>query len=207
MQTTMTTHDSDVIAARERARAAGLPPRAGGLRARQRLPSLRRRRAAATSTSSRASASRRSATRTRASPPRSRRRRDSCSTRRTCSSIRCRGRSRRGSPTLSGLPRAFFCNSGTEAVEACLKFARRYWYAQGTPRTAIVAFEHSFHGRTMGALSVTWDEHYRAPFSAAARRRDVRLDRRSRGAAGGGHRRRPRRSSSSRCRVKGASGR
>ena len=32
---------------------------------------------------------------------------------------------------LSGLPRAFFCNSGTEAVEACLKFARRYWYTQG----------------------------------------------------------------------------
>ena len=38
---------------------------------------------------------------------------------------------------LSGLPRAFFCNSGTEAVEACLKFARRYWHAQGTPRTRI----------------------------------------------------------------------
>src|SRR5205814_7654687 len=35
---------------------------------------------------------------------------------------------------LSGLPRAFFCNSGTEAVEACLKFARRYWYAKGEPR-------------------------------------------------------------------------
>ena len=35
---------------------------------------------------------------------------------------------------LSGLERAFFCNSGTEAVEACLKFARRYWHAQGTPR-------------------------------------------------------------------------
>src|SRR5712675_3698994 len=36
---------------------------------------------------------------------------------------------------LSGLPRAFFCNSGTEAVEAALKFARRYWFAQGTPRS------------------------------------------------------------------------
>ena len=36
---------------------------------------------------------------------------------------------------LSGLPRAFFCNSGTEAVEACLKFARRYWYTRGEPRT------------------------------------------------------------------------
>ncbi|HET7618570.1 MAG TPA: acetylornithine/succinylornithine family transaminase [Vicinamibacterales bacterium] len=67
---------------------------------------------------------------------------------------------------LSGLPRAFFCNSGTEAVEACLKFARRYWKAQGEPgRTTFVALEHSFHGRSMGALSVTWDDHYRAPFA------------------------------------------
>src|SRR5688500_16432930 len=66
---------------------------------------------------------------------------------------------------LSGLPRAFFCNSGTEAVEACLKFARRYWQKQGTPRSEFVAFERSFHGRTIGALSVTWDEHYRTPFS------------------------------------------
>src|SRR5687768_15804140 len=65
---------------------------------------------------------------------------------------------------LSGLPRAFFCNSGTEAVEACLKFARRYWHSRGEPRTEIVALEGSFHGRTMGALSVTSDEHYRAPF-------------------------------------------
>jgi acetylornithine/N-succinyldiaminopimelate aminotransferase len=65
---------------------------------------------------------------------------------------------------LSGLERAFFCNSGTEAVEACLKFARRYWYAQGKPRPKFVALEHSFHGRTMGSLSVTWDDHYRAPF-------------------------------------------
>ena len=66
---------------------------------------------------------------------------------------------------LSGLPRAFFCNSGAEAVEACLKFARRYWHAQGAPRSRVVALEHSFHGRTVGALSVTWDEHYRAPFA------------------------------------------
>jgi len=66
---------------------------------------------------------------------------------------------------LSGLPRAFFCNSGAEAVEACLKFARRFWHAQGTPRTMFVALNHSFHGRTMGAVSVTWDDHYRAPFA------------------------------------------
>ena len=65
---------------------------------------------------------------------------------------------------LSGLPRAFFCNSGAEAVEACLKFARRYWYTRGEPRTEIIALEGCFHGRTMGALSVTSDEHYRAPF-------------------------------------------
>ena len=59
----------------------------------------------------------------------------------------------------------FFCNSGTEAVEASLKFARRYWFSKGTPRTAVVSLQRGFHGRTMGALSVTWDEHYRAPFS------------------------------------------
>jgi predicted acetylornithine/succinylornithine family transaminase len=67
---------------------------------------------------------------------------------------------------LSGLQKTFFCNSGTEAVEACLKFARRYWHAKGQPeRTRFVAFEHAFHGRTMGSLSVTWDDHYRAPFA------------------------------------------
>ena len=65
---------------------------------------------------------------------------------------------------LSGMPRAFFCNSGTEAVEACLKFARRYWFTRGEARTGIVALEESFHGRTIGALSVTSDEHYRTPF-------------------------------------------
>ena len=66
---------------------------------------------------------------------------------------------------LTGLDFAFFCNSGTEANEACLKFARKYWHAKGeTSRTKFVAFTHSFHGRTMGSLSVTWDSHYRAPF-------------------------------------------
>lgn len=66
--------------------------------------------------------------------------------------------------TLSGLERAFFCNSGTEAVEASLKFARRYWHTLGETRTEIIALEESFHGRTIGALSVTSDPHYRAPF-------------------------------------------
>jgi len=66
--------------------------------------------------------------------------------------------------SLSGMPRTFFCNSGAEAVEACLKFARRYWYTKGEPRAEFVALEESFHGRTFGALSVTSDEHYRTPF-------------------------------------------
>jgi predicted acetylornithine/succinylornithine family transaminase len=67
--------------------------------------------------------------------------------------------------SLSGLPRTFLCNSGAEAVEACLKFARRYWFTRGErQRTGLVAFDHAFSGRTLGALSVTWDEHYRAPF-------------------------------------------
>ena len=67
--------------------------------------------------------------------------------------------------TLSDLARVFFANSGAEAVEGCLKFARRYWYTQGvTTRTGFVAVENAFGGRTMGALSVTWDEHYRTPF-------------------------------------------
>ena len=59
----------------------------------------------------------------------------------------------------------FFCNSGTEANEACLKFARRYWHTKGVKgRTGFVAVEGGFAGRTMGALSVTHDEHYRGPF-------------------------------------------
>ena len=66
---------------------------------------------------------------------------------------------------LSGLARVFFCNSGAEANEACLKFARRYWYTQGVKgRVGYVAIEGGFAGRTMGALSVTHDEHYRGPF-------------------------------------------
>jgi len=67
--------------------------------------------------------------------------------------------------SLSGLSRVFISNSGTEAVEACLKFARRYWFTQGAKeRTEFVALQHSFAGRTMGSLSVTWDPHYREPF-------------------------------------------
>ena len=62
--------------------------------------------------------------------------------------------------------RIFFCNSGTEANEAALKIARRYQaVAQGRPqRTELVAFDNSFHGRTMGALSVTGQAKYRSGF-------------------------------------------
>jgi len=67
--------------------------------------------------------------------------------------------------TLSGLPRAFFCNSGTEAVETCLKFVRRYWHSRAAhERVELVALEGSFHGRTYGSLSVTSEPHYREPF-------------------------------------------
>ena len=66
---------------------------------------------------------------------------------------------------LSFADRVFFCNSGTEAVEGALKFARKYArQTRGGGKTAIVAFDNSFHGRTMGALSTTATEKYRAPF-------------------------------------------
>lgn len=63
--------------------------------------------------------------------------------------------------------KVFFCNSGTEAVESCLKFSRA-WAKRKFPdnpdKYEIVAFQGSFHGRTMGALSVTSREKYRRPF-------------------------------------------
>ncbi len=62
--------------------------------------------------------------------------------------------------------KAFFCNSGTEAIEASLKFARRYTHNQRPEQqTGFVAFHDSFHGRSMGALSVTSREAYRTPFN------------------------------------------
>jgi acetylornithine/N-succinyldiaminopimelate aminotransferase len=60
----------------------------------------------------------------------------------------------------SGLNRVFFCNSGTEANEAALKFAR----LANPGRSELVALEESFHGRTLGSLSVTGHEAYRSPF-------------------------------------------
>src|SRR6185437_4437273 len=65
---------------------------------------------------------------------------------------------------ISGLDRAFFCNSGTEAVEAALKLARAYALENGSKRPGILAVENSFHGRTFGALAATWPEKYRKPF-------------------------------------------
>lgn len=65
----------------------------------------------------------------------------------------------------SGMDRVFFTNSGTEAIEGALKAARKYSYNKyGTERYEIIAMNHSFHGRSMGALSVTGTEKYRTPF-------------------------------------------
>ena len=69
----------------------------------------------------------------------------------------------------SGLDRAFFCNSGTEACEAALKLARAYAglkRSEGQPLgTKFLALEHSFHGRTMGSVAATHKDKYREPFA------------------------------------------
>ena len=65
----------------------------------------------------------------------------------------------------SGMDRVFFTNSGAEAVEGALKAAKKYAYTlDGTTDHEIIAMEHSFHGRTMGALAVTGNPHYREAF-------------------------------------------
>ena len=61
---------------------------------------------------------------------------------------------------LSGMPRVFFCNSGTEAIEAAVKFTR----LAAPGRSRMIALEGGFHGRTMGALALTGNEAYRKPF-------------------------------------------
>ena len=61
--------------------------------------------------------------------------------------------------SITGMPRVFLCNSGTESVEAAIKFARL-----ATKRTGIIAAMRGFHGRTFGALSATWEKKYREPF-------------------------------------------
>ena len=66
---------------------------------------------------------------------------------------------------VSGMDRVFFTNSGAEAVEGAIKAAHKYAYLKdGTTDHEIIAMEHSFHGRTFGALSVTGTPKYREPF-------------------------------------------
>ncbi len=65
----------------------------------------------------------------------------------------------------SGLSRVFFTNSGTEAIEGAIKAARKYAYLRdGTADHEIIAMRNSFHGRSIGSLSVTGNEHYQEPF-------------------------------------------
>ena len=66
---------------------------------------------------------------------------------------------------VSGMDRVFFTNSGTEAIEGLIKTARKYAYTKdGSNDHEIIAMEQSFHGRSMGALSVTGNAHYREAF-------------------------------------------
>lgn len=65
---------------------------------------------------------------------------------------------------LSGMDRAFFTNSGTEAVEGALKLARRMGQLQSPEKFEVVALDNSFHGRSFGALSITGQPKYRTPF-------------------------------------------
>ena len=66
---------------------------------------------------------------------------------------------------VSGMDRVFFTNSGAEAIEGAIKAARKYaWLKDGCTDHEIIAMNHSFHGRTMGALSVTGTPKYREPF-------------------------------------------
>jgi len=65
----------------------------------------------------------------------------------------------------SGMSKVFFTNSGTEAIEAALKLARAYGHAQGgAAKSLLLTLKNAFHGRTFGALSITTQEKYQAPF-------------------------------------------
>ena len=65
----------------------------------------------------------------------------------------------------SGMSKVFFTNSGTEAIEGAIKVARKYAYLKdGSNDHEIIAMNHSFHGRSLGALSVTGNAHYQEPF-------------------------------------------
>lgn len=63
-----------------------------------------------------------------------------------------------------GLKRVFFTNSGTEAIEGAVKAARKYAFKKGVKGGNFIAFKHSFHGRTLAALSLTANEKYQKPF-------------------------------------------
>lgn len=66
---------------------------------------------------------------------------------------------------VSGMDRVFFTNSGTEAIEGAIKAAKKYAYTRdGHTDHEMIAMNHSFHGRTLGALSVTGNKHYQEPF-------------------------------------------
>ena len=64
----------------------------------------------------------------------------------------------------SGMRQAFFCNSGTESIEAAIKIARKYGHARGITRPKILVTEGAFHGRSMGALAATAKEAYKTDF-------------------------------------------
>ncbi|MBX5494453.1 MAG: aminotransferase class III-fold pyridoxal phosphate-dependent enzyme, partial [Bryobacteraceae bacterium] len=66
--------------------------------------------------------------------------------------------------SASGLQRVFFCNSGAEAMEGAIKIARSHGRKIDPQKYELVALENSFHGRTMGALSITGQPKYREPF-------------------------------------------
>ena len=67
---------------------------------------------------------------------------------------------------VSQMDKVFFTNSGTEAIEGALKIAKRYAYNKGmAPDYEIIAMKHSFHGRSLGALSLTGNDHYQEPFA------------------------------------------
>ena len=87
--------------------------------------------------------------------------------------------------------KVFFTNSGTEAWEGAMKFARRIGKDEG--RIEYVVFEHSFHGRSMGALSTTWTAKYREPFEPLVPGRALRPAERPGGGGRGRERERPRR--------------
>ena len=161
--------------------------------------------AASGSTSPRASPSTASATATRRSSRPIKKQAERLITRQQPVPQRARERcSPSGWSRLAFPSKVFFTNSGTEAIEGAMKFARRIGKEQG--RTEIVAFEGSFHGRSMGALSITWTAKYREPFeplipgvrfvprgdlAAVARGRRARRRRRVIDRAGAGRGRRP----------------